>query len=114
MYVVLGILGVYALLLYAPVLLGQAIGTIDTLKEVQVLLGAVPETLLLFILPLALMGIGSISLIRPNLELSRIANLLFLIPLIILVLGSLALPVLVLSNETVREALQVFISNVHV
>lgn len=113
MYVVLGILGVYALLLYAPVFLGQAIGTIDTLEEAYVLIWNVPGALFLFAVPLALIGVGGISIVKRSVDVSPLVNLLFLIPLIVLVLGSLALPILVLLNETVREALQVFISNVH-
>lgn len=113
MYVVLGILGVYALLLYAPVFLGQAIGTIDTLEEAYVLIWNVPGALFLFAVPLALIGVGGISIVKRSVDVSPLVNLLFLIPLIVLVLGSLALPILVLLNETVRETLQVFISNVH-
>lgn len=113
MYVVLGILGVYALLLYAPVFLGQAIGTIDTLEEAYVLIWNVPGALFLFAVPLALIGVGGISIVKRSVDVSPLVNLLFLIPLIVLVLGSLALPILVLLNETVREALQTFIANVH-
>lgn len=113
MYVVLGILGVYALLLYAPVFLGQAIGTIDTLEEAYVLIWNVPGALFLFAVPLALIGVGGISIVKRSVDVSPLVNLLFLIPLIVLVVVSLALPVLVLLNETVRETLQTFISNVH-
>ena len=113
LYIVLGVAGVYALLLYAPVFLGNAIGSIDTLEEVSMLLVTVPSVLVLFAVPLFLVVIGAVTVIRKTADVSPRMNLVFLIPLVIIALGAVALPVAVIQSDTVREALQAFISNVH-
>jgi hypothetical protein len=113
LYIVLGIVGVYALLLYAPVFLGNSIGSIDTLEEGYVLIFNVPTVLILFAVPLSLVVIGVISVLRRATDLSPLVNLLFLIPLLFIMVVSIALPVAVLESDVVREALQAFISNVH-
>lgn len=113
LYIVLGIVGVYALLLYAPVFLGNSIGSIDTLEEGYVLIFNVPSVLILFAVPLFLIVIGTISVLRRAVDVSPFINLMFLIPLLIIMVCAIALPVAVLENDSVRETLQNFISNVH-
>lgn len=113
LYIILGVFGVYALFLYAPVFLGNAIGSVDTLEEIYVLVCNVPTVLILFAVPLSLVVIGAISVLRRATDVSPLVNLLFLIPLVFIMVVSVALPVAVLESESVREALQAFISNVH-
>jgi hypothetical protein len=113
LYIVLGVLGVYALFLYAPVFFGKAIGSIDTLEEIYVLVFNVPTVLVLFVVPLSLVVLGVISVLRRAVDVSPLVNLLFLIPLVLIMSASVALPIAVLTNDTVREILQSFISNVH-
>lgn len=113
LYIILGVFGVYALFLYAPVFLGNAIGSVDTLEEIYVLVCNVPTVLILFAVPLSLVVIGAISVLRRATDVSPLVNLLFLIPLVFIMVVSVALPVAVLESDSVREALQAFISNVH-
>lgn len=112
-YVLLGVVGVYALFLYAPVFLGSAIGSIDTLEEGYVLIFNVPSVLLLFAVPLFLVVVGAVTVIRKATDVSPRMNVMFIIPLICITLGAVALPIAVIQSETVREGLQRFISNVH-